>query len=383
MKRILYTVIIILLLYGNILSILFASPKLLGYNIFLTFLIVCLTLINYKFLFKKIWIIFFILFSLISVFKYLYEYSPLTSGYFKLIFSLFLYVQFYLYLKKINFKDSYYLNFLFIILGITSCIVVIHKLYFPNLTIDLDEFGEPMGFKFLITDTGYTRDGLFGANIFSYILSISLFLLFDKNIRKNVFTWVSYFFVFVSWVSILTMQSRYAVIVYLIFTFYMLFVRYSYFILIFIFPLLFLVPKLEITERFFESSGRSEKNSLYIKSILSNPEVLLIGQSKQNLDDFNKSSDISLSDNSFFEVLLSGGILFFILFFLVILHIVFRSFFILNPTIIYILLFFVIGLLITTSIYFINYVFFLLLSLKSTSVLSFEKNNFLKRDILQ
>ena len=380
MKRILYSVIIILLLYGNILSILFASPKLFGYNIFLTFLIICLTLINFKFMLKKLWVIIFILFSLISVFKYYYESSPLTSGYFKLLFSLFLYVQFYLYLKQINFKDTYYLNFLFLILGITSCIVIIHRLYFQNLTIDLDEFAEPIGFKFLITDTGYTRDGLFGANIFSYILSISLILLFDKNIRKTVFSWISYFFVFASWISILILQSRYAVIVYLIFTFYILFVRYSYIVFIFILPLLFLVPNLEITERFYESSGRSEKISLYINSILTNPEVLLIGQSKKIVDDFNNSSDISLSDNSFFEVLLSGGLLFFILFFLVVFHILFRSFFIPNTSIICILFYFVIGLLITTSIYFINYVFFLLLSLKSISFLLFEKNSYKERD---
>ena len=101
---------------------------------------------------------------------------------------------------------------------------------------------------------------------------------------------------------------------------------------------------------------------------------------KKIVDDFNNSSDISLSDNSFFEVLLSGGLLFFILFFLVVFHILFRSFFIPNTSIICILFYFVIGLLITTSIYFINYVFFLLLSLKSISFLLFEKNSYKERD---
>ncbi len=382
MKRFFYSVIIIILLYGNILSILFGSPKLLGYNIFLTFLIIFLTLNNYKLLSKKIWIIIFIPFLLISIFKFTYENSPLTSGYLKLLFSLYLYLQFYLYLKQVDFTDSYYLNFHFLLLTITSLIVVVHKFYFPNLAFDFDEFGEPIGFKFLLTDTGYTRDGLFGANIFSYILSISYILLFDKNIRKNVFNWVSYFFVFVSWVSILTMQSRYAVIVYLIFTFYILFVRYSYTVFIFLIPLFFLAPKLEISERFYEPSGRSEKLSLYLYSIRKNPEFLLFGQSKKAVDDFNKSSDISLSDNSYFEVLLSGGILFFALFYLVIIYLIFRSFFILNFSIISILLFFIIGLFITTSIYFINYLFFIFVSLKSISVLSIEKSSFIKMGII-
>jgi hypothetical protein len=381
-KRIFFTATIIILLYGNILSLLFASPKLFGYNAFLTFLIICLTMVTYKLLLNKIWIIIFILFSLISILKCLYENSPLTSGYFKLVFSLFLYIQFFLYLKQINFKDPFYINFLFLILGITSLIVVIHKLYLPNLTIELNEFGESVGFKFLTTDTGYTRDGLFGANIFSYILAINFILLFDKNIRKNITKWISYFFVCTSWISILIMQSRYAVIVFFIFTFYYLFVRFSYIAFIFLFSLIFLAPELEISKRFYEPAGRSEKISLYINSIITHPEVFLFGQSKDIVDDFNKSSDISLSDNSYLEVFLGGGIFFFILFFLVILYIISNSFFILKPTIIWILFFFIIGLFITTSIYFINYVFFFLLSLKYISTLSSKNSKFIKQFVI-
>jgi hypothetical protein len=363
MKRFVFSLVCFLLLYGNIISFALGSPKILNVNLFLAIVVLILSLLVFKsFIFSSFIYLIPCVFIIILA-KYFFDNGELSGSIIKLLNSFIISILFYLYLKTIDFNDSYYLNYVFILLIITSLIAFSYCHFFPNLTIQTDEFNEPIGYIFSEDDNKYTRDGLFGANVLSYILCVNFILFMKYNVIKKVHVSIRFVFLVSTWLAIVTMESRLAVVVYSILTFYYLSRRSFVLAIIVLTSFLFVAQNFEFSNRFSESSGRAEKWGLYLDELSNNPGNLFFGQSKSRIDEFNNQSEISLSDNSYFEVILGGGIFFFVVFFSVFIVMMFNSFNKLNVTLLLLLSFFFIGLLLTTSIYFVNYIFFFFLSL--------------------
>ena len=340
-------------------------PTLFGKNIFIVLPIIILSFyllrINTSILF--IYLFYLVLILIVYYLKNLgYDYND-SASLIKILSSSTVLILGYNFFKNSNLKKEFILNGVLVIFSIINVISILNFIFFNGIYLETNDLGDPINFAYDATENKYSRDGLFGANIISYsIASIILFLLFtDIKLKLNKIFQV--IFIISSIFSLLLFKSRY-VLIFLSICFLAkyakkIFYLLPFIVLVFIF-LNFIDLQILETLRFSEGFGRFEKINSYLKLLSSNYENILIGVPDQILSNYSSVNNITLSDNSFLEILSWGGIMVFIYTFYLYSYFIYLK----NPRNnfnVILFLFVLSGFFITTSIYFVNYIFIIVL----------------------
>ena len=310
--------------------------------------------------------------------KFVFDDFSINNSSYKIINTFIFILLTYSYIKSTSLSIKFIFNILLFSIVITNLIAIFHYSYFPGITIIYDSLGVAESFIYIDGFNNYYRDGLFGANILSYInFLFYFFILFNfKNRVTNIYFIILYLFIYSIIIAIL--ESRLVIIFTIITTLYR-FRKFIIYYILLLFPFIFIFYRNIFTNlqetRFVENIGRSEKISLYLSVITSNFKIFFLGQSQKDSDIFNNKNFISLSDNSFLEVFVNCGLFFSILFFLIFFSLLFglNNYFRSHSFLLF--LFILSGFFLTTSIYFLNYLYFLFFISSLISYTVNSKNN--------
>ena len=371
MDKIAYILLLILTFFSNNLFLLLNMPIFFGKNLFLV-------LIYFVLLYKIIkidridffhFLLLFFLSAIIIFIKFFFLDDQISfSNIFKFLSPFVISILSYNFFLYIQLSNSIKLNILLIILIVLYLIALLNYFLFPGIIVDYNIYGDPLAYSLNLDINNYSRDGLFGANIMSYISSlIIIFLNFSKSkIKVNRFILIFFYLTCIP--NLFIWQSRY-VFVFLGVLFIIKYFRYIlYFVPLVLIFLIFqfnLVVDIYNNSRFIENFGRFDKISLYLEQIFLEPYSFIIGNTFENQLKFNNSSLVTLSDNSFLEYINSSGIVLSILFSYIFIYYLCKNILI-DLSVVLIFLFISFGFFITTSIYFLNYILiiYLLLSFK-------------------